>query len=308
MRAEALNRVISLLFQGIALYSFSFDTVEFEIFQRAMRKLREEIAAVDDEDSALILAGSAIRTLEEHSSASETAITARQDEMEAALALVSDSLLKVGHISEALALELKESERDVASARKPEDAATARARLSRCLEEIRISVLRRNEGALLCSQIYQDNEIDALTGLPDSRKAIDAISAAWDRRDHYNAAVFGVRRFDTINARYGFKAGDEVLRVMSSSLADVFQDHLFFRWRGPYLLALIDKTSSESVVAPELKRLAAARLQHTIALKDREVMLTISIAWKLVPLEAKSIEDMIHQLDELTTIRLRQEA
>ena len=308
-RIDALKRVISILLQGMALHSFSYDGAEFELFQRAIRTLRDDIASVEDDDSVLIMAGSAIRTLQEHTEAAERTIAARQDELEAAIAMVSDSLLTVGHIGESLGVELKESERDVASAREPAEILAARGRLARCLEDIRVYVLRRNEASLLSPQAYLENELDPLTGLPDSRKAVDAISAAWGRRDEFKCAAFAVRRLDTINARYGFRAGDEVLRIMSDSLKAIFPDHrLLFRWRGPYILALVDKYSTESVVAPEMQRLVAARLQHMIALKDREVMLSISIAWKMIPLEAKSVEEMIHTLDELTTIRLRQEA
>ena len=307
-RIDSLNRIISVLLQGISLHSFCYDEVEFGRFQRSLRKLRVEVELVDDDDSAMILAGSAIRTLEEHSAALEKTIASRQNDLEAAMALLSDSLLTVSSVGETLALELKESERDIALARQPGDAVVARERLTRCLEDIRIRVLRRNDAAPLSSQTYAENEIDAVTGLPDSRKAVDAIVAAWDRRDEYLAAVFAVRRLDAINTRFGFQAGDEVLRAISDQLATVFaRNHVLFRWRGPYLVALIDRKSAESRVTPELQRLASTRLQHTLAMKDREVLLSVSLVWALVPLQAKSIDDMVRSLDELTTIRLRHE-
>jgi GGDEF domain-containing protein len=308
-RIDSLNRVISVLLQGLALHSFSHDEAEFDVFQRALRKLREEISRVDDDDSALILAGSAIRILEEHRGAAERSVAARQNELEAAMALISDSLLQVGHVSEALTLELKESERDIAAARQPAELASARARLAKCLEEIRLRAMRRNDSALVSARTYSDNEIDAVTGLPDSRQAMDALTAAWDQREDFQAAVFAVRRLDMINARYGFRAGDEVLRVSSDHVAGLFGEHsLLFRWRGPFLFALIDKRSEASRVVQELQRLASTRLQHTLAVKDREVMLSISMVWTLVALDAKNIEEMVRTLDDLTTMQLRQAA
>ncbi len=307
-REDARSRVISILLQGIALHSFSHDEGEFEVFQGALHKLRDEIPKVGDEDSVLLLAGSAIRTLEDHTASTERAVAARQDEMAAAMALISDALLKISMVNETLGVELKESERDIAMARRPGDLRSARARLSKCLEEIRIRVLRRSEAVLLSPHACSEGEIDSLTGLPDSRKAVDAITAAWEWRDGYKVVVFGVRRLDAINARYGFQAGDEMLRLMSRHLVSIFPEKsLLFRWRGPYVLSLIDRKHSERRIAAELQRLTSARFQSTLAVRDREIMLSISIGWLQAPLEAKNVEEMIQSLDELTTIRLRQE-
>ena len=307
-RIECLNRIVSILLQGLALHSFCHDENEFEKFQASLRKLREQLTQADDDDSKLLLAGSAIRTLEEHSAAAANAVAARQNQMESAMALVSESLLKVAQIGEAQALELKESERDVASARKSSDMAAARERLATCLEDIRLRVLSRNETTPLPSQSWSDSEVDSVTGLPDSRKAVDAIVAAWSRREEYSVAVFAVRRLETINTRFGFETGDDILRVLTGHLTGLFAEtRLLFRWRGPCLLGLIEKKLEPRIIA-ESQRLASTRLQHSITKKDREVILPISLVWTLVPLVAKNLEAMLHRLDELTTNRLREES
>jgi hypothetical protein len=55
-----LNRIISVLLQGLALHSFCHDEGEFGVFQQSLRKLRDQFAVADDDDSRLLLAGSAI--------------------------------------------------------------------------------------------------------------------------------------------------------------------------------------------------------------------------------------------------------
>ena len=59
---DSLNRTITMLLQGIALHSFCHDESEFGVFQSSLRKLRDQMAVTEDEDSKLLLAGSAIRT------------------------------------------------------------------------------------------------------------------------------------------------------------------------------------------------------------------------------------------------------
>jgi len=298
-------RAVSTLLDGIALYSFGHNPAEVEAFRQSLREIGDEIALAGDE-SASVLAASAVRMLKEHLEAVERHFAARHQEMETALALVSGCLIAIGDVDGKLSQELRESQRDVSAARNAGDAEAARTRLSLCLEGIRRYVLRRSQGTPLSSQIRSKDEIDALTGLPDSRQAVEAIITAWDLRDDYNAVAFAVRRLDTINARYGFQAGDEMLQVMSNHVKEIFADKcLLFRWRGPYLLALTDKHSTELAILPQLKRLAYTNIQRTLSVRDREVLLSISIACKLVPLEAPSIEEMIQALDELTTMGLR---
>ncbi len=305
-RAGTRTRTISTLLEGIARHSFAHDPNEAESFRRSLEDIGEEIAAADDDESASLLAAAAIRRLSERTEAAERDVASRRHELETVLALVSDCLISIGQVDGKLSVELREIERDIPASRDAAEAAAVRARLTRCLDGIRALVLRRNQEAMLSSQVHSKDEIDVLTGLPDSRKAAEAITAAWDRREDYSAAVFGVRRLDNINARYGFQAGDEMLQVMSTHVTEVFGAMcLLFRWRGPYLFALLDKHSTDFGIVPQLKRLDYTNLQRTLSVRDREVMLSISIASKLVPLEASSVEDMIRVLDEVTTTRLR---
>ena len=94
-KAEALNRVVSLLLQGISLHAFQFDPIATETFQVSIRKLRTELESVDDEASALLMAAAAIRLLEENNGAAEAHLQARQNELEKVVALLSDGLLEV---------------------------------------------------------------------------------------------------------------------------------------------------------------------------------------------------------------------
>lgn len=307
-RTDALNRVISILLQGMALHSFCHDEPEYANFQRSLRRLREEIQSVRDEDTALILAGSAIRTLEEHSNSAMVAVAAKQRDLEDALELVSQSLLTVSQCPEEDAAELKKSEKQLTSACTVAEVAAAQARLSACLERIRLHVQRAKEAAQMPSRAGTSAETDPVTGLPDSRIAMDAVAAVWSQRQHYCAALFGAQRLSTVSARYGFQAGDEMLRVMTQHLEGYFEhDHLLFRWRGPCLLALLDRRAGDARLTADLQRLVSVRLEHTISKNSRQITLPVSICWGMVPLEASGIEDMIQHLDDFSVNRLYQE-
>ena len=161
-KAEALNRVVSLLLQGISLHAFQFDPAATETFQLSMRKLRTELELVDDEDSALMMAAAAIRLLEENNMAAENHLQSRQNELEKVVALLSDALLDVSGSTEETMVQIKEIERDIARARGAGALATGRARMAAAVAGIRAAsrAAIEIEGTL--------GETDGVTGLPDS--------------------------------------------------------------------------------------------------------------------------------------------
>src|SRR5665213_243616 len=106
-KADSLNRVVSLLLQGVSLHTFQFDPAVTETFQFSIRKLRSRLELVDDEDSALLMAGAAIRLLEENNEAAEAHLHAKQNELEKVIALLSDALLEVSGASEEKMVQVK---------------------------------------------------------------------------------------------------------------------------------------------------------------------------------------------------------
>lgn len=302
-RTEALNRVISMLLQGLALHSYCQNDEEFSAFQKRIRNLREEIARVDDEDTGLLVVGSAVRT--DRGESSDRELTPRQKDLEAAISMISESLLSVARTPDAQAVALRQSEHDVITARQPDEIVAAAVKLASCLEGIRTQILRRNDALLTPSQHYTPSDIDSVTGLPDARQALDALSAAWKHRKRYCAAVFGVRRLDAINARFGFQAGDDVLRIVTQHLAEYFaRDYLLFRWRGPCVLCIMEKRMPMALIAAEVKRVASMRLQQAMTMKNRDAIVAISMSCALISLETDSVEDVIARLEDFITVQI----
>jgi GGDEF domain-containing protein len=300
-KAEALNRVVSLLLQGISLHAFQFDPAATEAFQFSIRKLRTELELVDDEDSALLMAAAAIRLLQENNSAAETYLQSRQNELEKVVALLSDALLEVSGSTEETMVEIKEIERDIARARGVGTLATDRARMAAAVAGIRAACRTASEieGVL--------GETDGVTGLPDSTHGAAAIAEIWKHRQDYYVGIFAAERLDTINLRFGFQAGDQVLQTLSQHIAQqsVAGDQLF-RWRGPCILKLFRRRAPEAHVSSEMTRTASSRLELALSIRDRDAIVSISTAWHLFPLEdARNFEQLIGHLNEFAATRTR---
>jgi GGDEF domain-containing protein len=298
---EALHRVISVLLQGIALHAFDFDSAELAAFQTSIRKLRADIDNVIDDDSALLMAASAIRLLEDHNLAGGRHLQARQNEMEAVIGLLTEALFDVARVSPETMVHVREIERDIASATRLETLAAARTRLVSSLERIRLRTVDKTPGP------FPAGETDFVTGLPDSGYAVEAMSRIWNRRGDYFAAMFALERLDSINVRFGFKAGDQVLLILTQHVAQhLMPEDQLFRWRGPCLVALVKRKLPETLVAAELNLTASARLEHAITKGSREVVVPISRSWNLFPLSAvETVEAMVSRLNEFAISRSR---
>lgn len=300
-KAETLNRVVSLLLQGISLHAFQFDPGATDAFQLSIRKLRTELELVDDEDSALLMAASAIRLLEENNHAAESYLQSRQNELEKVVALISDALLDVSGSTEETMVEIKEIERDIARARGLGALATGRARMAAAVAGIR---------AASCAAIETEGtlgETDGVTGLPDSAHGAAAIAEVWKHRDDYYVGIFAAERLETINLRFGFQAGDQVLQTMSQHIAQqcAAGDQLF-RWRGPCVMKLFRRRAPEAHIASEMARTAASRLEMALSSRDRDAIVSVSTAWRLFSLrDARNFEQLTGQLNEFAVTRVR---
>ena len=302
-KAEALNRVVSLLLQGISLHAFQFDPIATETFQVSIRKLRTELESVDDEASALLMAAAAIRLLEENNGAAEAHLQARQNELEKVVALLSDGLLEVSRSNEETMVEIKEIERDIARARTVGALSTGRARMAAAVAGIREATRTASE----VEETTAIGETDGVTGLPDSVHGAAAIAEVWKHRDDYYVGIFAAERLETINMRFGFQAGDQVLHALSHHIAQqsLAGDQLF-RWRGPCIVVLVQRRLPEAHVKAEMTRAASSRLEHSISSKDRDAIVSVSTAWNLFKLSsARNLEQLIGRLNDFAATRAR---
>jgi diguanylate cyclase (GGDEF)-like protein len=302
-RVEALHRVVSILLQGVALHGFEYERQAFERFQLGIRKIRANFDELIDDDTAVLLSGAAIRLMEDHGRHSEHFLQTCRTETEAMMALLSDTLSHVTGAGPETIVGIKEAQRDFAHATQPEEMTAARCRLASCLETIR----QCPRGKASAPELVPGKH-DSATGLPDSGYAEAAFASVWSRRHEYYVAIFAFERLEAINLRFGFKVGDEVLSMLSQHVAQNIRagDNLF-RWRGPCLVVLIERQAHESLVASELSRIASVRLEHAIKIKDREVLVPVSMSWHLLPLGGTAtVDELVTDLNAFASNRARQ--
>lgn len=304
-KAEALGRVVSILLQGIALHSYDADSTSASEFQTGIRKLRNDFEKADDEDAALLLAGSAIRLMDEHNGKSFLRERCRQMELEAAVGLVSEALLDVTRAGDETAGKFRDLQQELVSAQDMAGLQSAKERLAELVAAVRDDAAHPLKA---CSSKIPEGKADPVTGLPDYGFAATAIAEVWADREDYYAALFAAERLEAINSRFGFQAGDGVLQVLSEHTArNLGPGDRLFRWRGPCLMALMKRDASEGMVASEMARLTLAKMEHAITLKGRDVLLPVSTSWNLLSLGAASgLEELLGRMNAFAASRIPQ--
>jgi len=307
---EALSRVISVLMQGIAIHGLRYDEADFLAFQNAVWKIRAEFDQGVDEDSALLLAGAVIRLLEEHNEAAQASLRARHHETAGFVGLTVESLLEVSHAKPQVVAAIRGMVQEIERASNPDALSAVRPRLELALAETRakeqLPVTQARPGPAPAG------ETDSVTGLPDAGCAIEALGEIWQQRSDRYVALFALEYLETINQKFGFRTGDELLSQLSQHVGQhmAASDQLF-RWRGPSVAALVKRTLAETFVATEMSRVVPARLESATIVGDREAMVRVSTSWTLIRLQDMGTpDDAIAKMNEFagnrTPVAVRQ--
>jgi GGDEF domain-containing protein len=153
-----------------------------------------------------------------------------------------------------------------------------------------------------------DRSIDTADNLrahtsPDSLAAT-ALYENWERRENMCAVVFGIERMPIINARFGYTVGDQIIAGLQQHLASNLPpgDRLF-RWRGPYLLALIERDMAAGLPRLEMTLIGAWCNEYEIKVRDRDAFIPVSLSWEMFPLkDFAGMEDLVAGLDAWTAM------
>lgn len=156
-----------------------------------------------------------------------------------------------------------------------------------------------NELNELKSELEKTATTDFLTKLYNRRYMIDKIHE--ERLTKFSTSfailMMDIDHFKSINDTYGHKAGDEVLKDVSSTiLKTVRKSDLVARWGGEEILVFIPVTKNENVIIVAEK--IRERIEKNVSKVDGiEIKVTISIGVSILP-PNESFEKILIQADE----------
>jgi GGDEF domain-containing protein len=319
---STLRMVVETLLHAIEMHSIVADAEEYEAFCAELGKLRESFADPSC-TSLLVSAGAAKRVIEEYYQQTSRSLHARTLELHKVLNNFAEGVAAVASGSESTVLHLRDLERQIVRAGTSEQVRSLGTRLTECLETLRIETGRKQERhQQTLAQLQREVERswhpatnapggpaagDSLSGLPLRAKAESALEAAAQSGEQGFVIAFVVDRVQLINARFGYAVGDQILVLFREHLAKHFHagDKLF-RWTGPVFVALLNRPNLPDGMRTEVKHLTSAKLETTVQIGTRSVMLPVSSTAAIFSLfEINSAPLLIEQIDAFVAGHLR---
>jgi len=294
------RRVISLLLQGIALHAVDGERADYERFRIDMDKFEKAMGAEMPASELLISAGGVLRTMEDHNRRHAKFMGKQNTEMQKMVSMLTQTIISIAANSENSVGKLQDIEKAIESANELEDIQLLKHQLGECLQTVREESLRQKTAGqstletlrkeLANSQerigtMQQSSGVDPATGFPQKSEAEKAIQAAIATPKGKFLVVAVVNRIQTINARFGYATGDKVL----AAYADQFRKSLLstdkvYRWSGPALIAVLTRTERLEQIRAGIQRFADLKLEKTMEIGMRTVLIPISANWVIFPL------------------------
>jgi GGDEF domain-containing protein len=314
--SHTLLQVVDSLLEALELHSVRGDPDDHERFQAEIRALRE--AFTGSSAGAMLDAGNtAKRVAEEYSQQTSRFIRMHALERQKAVARLTETLAATAGCPERSITQLRDLEHRISRTLSVEEVRRFGVQLADCLKGIRTDNLRRTQRMeQILSALRRKvqgppwgEQTDALqlntdgsADLPARLKAEAALDRVIKAGGYGFVAAYVVDRVQLINARFGYTVGDEILAVFQKHLKQgLKQKDQLFRWTGPAFLVLMDRTSLSEGVRGEVNRLASAKLETTVHLDSRSVLLPVTCTSAIFSLfETPSAAVLIQQIDAFT--------
>jgi GGDEF domain-containing protein len=307
-----MRRVVRLLMQGIGLHSVEGDPADHQKFRQDLQKLQDEVEASPSTAKLMVSTGSTLKTLEDYNQRTTRYMHMQGTELQHMIAMLTRTVAELGSSSQKAVLRLQEIETKLAKAPVIDDVRLLTLRMEECLQGIRQEAERQkldsaHTTVTLTQEIQSTQDriraagkgpaADPSTGLRARAAAVAAMGEAALNPQPGYAALFIVDRVPLINARLGYAAGDQILKFYLEELHGrlPIADQLF-RWSGPAFLALLDRKGRIDSVREQLNLAAPKKLERTIELPNRTVLVSITANFAVFPITLP-VGEVIEKID-----------
>lgn len=309
------RRVISLLLQGISLHAVEGDRTDYDRFRTDFERIQASLGKEASGQELLVATGAANQALADYGQRTTRFIRQQGAVLHNMISMLTQTMVSIGAGSETSAERLQAIEKEIARAVVIEDVQTLKLRLADCLKNLREEVVRQKaqaqeqarqllrdvEHARDCVQDPPDvdGEIDSATGLRTRSAAKTAFHAALQTGGRKYVVTAVVNRIQSVNRHFGYAVGDQLLKKFSDLFgATLAKNDRLFRWRGPALVALLEREESIHAVQAEIRRISSKRIEGVLEVGEG-ALLPVSASWLVLALDssaadmAKAIEKFI---------------
>lgn len=314
--AESFQRMTLLLLEAIRLHAVVGEPDEHQRFQQDIAKLENKLQEDFSPQQVLVVAGAVAKALENYNQRTTRFIRMQSAELQGMLAMLTETVAAISAGSERTVTRLQTIERQLERASMLEDIRSLKAKLSECLVAIREEARQQREEtartiAELRNEIKRARERQSpaapvnRTPVPESMsraEAEQALARAIEHREHAYAAIFVLERFDLISGRFGPNAAEQLARFYRHHLTQgMLSSGPVYRWNQATFLLVMDRAGSLEDVRAEVQRIASVRLEWTLQIGTRTVLLPVSSRWAVIPVfQFPSLRLLIQEIEAIS--------
>ncbi len=298
-----LRRIISILMQGTMLHAVEGDRADFNIFRDHLERIEAPLGKCASAHDLLIAAGAINQALADHGQRTTRFIRQQGAVLQNMISMLTQTMVVIGAGSERSAEHLQSIERELGRAEMIEDIQTLKLRLGECLKNLRQEVVYqkaqalRIQGQVAHAQKSMDDssdadlEIDPATGLKTRLAAKAALQEALHRPGRKYVVTAVVNGLQSINKRFGYPIGDQLLKTVSDLFGEALTDtDRLFRWHGPALVALVEREKTIDSVRAEIGRINSKRITGVLEVGKDRLLLPVSAAWQVLALTSSAVD------------------
>jgi len=268
-----------LLVEGIAAqrqWGREVETPQFDLVAQALlHRLEEETSPLE----LLSIATEMLEAFENQTRNATGYFREQSGQMQAMLAMLTETVADISGQSEASVARLQAVERQIERASRLEDIRELKASLAACLAEVKEAAIQQRNAARATADRLQDHIQKAAVpeAVTTSRGATGAGGSEY-------LVAFKLQRAEHILARFGEATVEQMLGLIAEGLKPALggEDRLV-RWNGPSFAMFL--RSSESAVALR-RRLSAAVLkigQRYVEAGTNSALLAVGVDWLIFP-------------------------
>ncbi|HWJ93833.1 MAG TPA: MASE3 domain-containing protein, partial [Telluria sp.] len=182
----------------------------------------------------------------------------------------------------------------------PFPAEVRRSRVSSSGEELDIAIVRDlSERRKLEKALLEQLTHDALTGLPNRRRILEALAeaiAAARVGGHMLAVlVFDIDQFKKVNNSFGYADGDAVLRECVRRISSALRPGDTLARQGGNEFIILQKNVAREAEVAALADTLLARMREPFSPRGQQVFLSASVGIALMPQEEVRPQELLHR-------------
>jgi len=292
----AMGKVVSLLMESMGTTAVESNHAECEAFREEMRQIRERGSGDASPEALFLTAGLAVQATTDYNRRITAFLRRQGGELHSIVGMIAETALRIGGESTASAQRLQEIGNRFEKARELEDLHSLKTHLKDCLQSFREETERQkaeSEAAMRAlhrelerrsahAAAVMPEDADPVTGLAREKAGIRAMQEAVMSGKRLHVVCMAVKGVQQVNTRFGFEIGDRMLRLFTENVErHLMRADKLYRWNGPAMVALLDRTESVEQLRVQLRRRLDTPIEGSFDGGGRAVMIPIASAWTL---------------------------